>query len=99
MKKISNSNISTCNKTFFREHGIMNCICPVAIFRSLWINAHHRNCTVVQTNMKPEKLLLLSEICLYEPNISRQVTKIGLTECDRKLLGRYNIPKRPLELK
>lgn len=49
--------------------------------------------------MKPEKLLLLSEICLYEPNISRQVTKIGLTECDRKLLGGYNIPKRPLELK
>lgn len=73
----------------------MNCICLVAIFRSLWINAHHRNCTVVQTNMKPEKLLLLSEICLYEPNISRQVTKIGL----RKLLGGYNIPKRPLELK
>lgn len=77
----------------------MNCICPVAIFRSLWINAHQHNCTVVHTNMKPEKLLLLCEICLYEPNISRQVTKIGLTKCDRKLLGRYNIPKRPLELK
>lgn len=77
----------------------MNCICLVAIFRSLWINAHHCNRTVVHNDMKPEKLLLLSEICLYEPNISRQVTNIGLTECDRKLLGGYNIPKRPLELK